>query len=384
MTEDVKAAQPSGAEKTTNTRASQSTPPEDHRPLDREQQKLMEDEHVQAAVERLTSGPDPVEEETPEPEPDPIDNTPTDTETETKPDTSTDKPVATKAPEDPPAKADPKPTEVDTSYPDEKELKGYTGNSQRRIRQLVAARKSVEEKAAKHEEEVSRLKDRAKYRDDMEARLTEHKIDPKAWDQWTSLGLLVQQEPGKAAQILAAMAKNLGLDPSELADPKKADDAKLDADLAEMVASFDMTEPAAAKIQASRRKSPAPAQRFTPERAEAQELRPAPSLSVDPVAVGNQAILAVDTEYRKKYPDQWDKMVDDVMTEMAQYKGSPPHLWGKLARDCAERVVKRKVSAAVPPDPSMRSTGNRRARDEDQNTREGFAEAIASGKFFST
>jgi hypothetical protein len=152
----------------------------------------------------------------------------------------------------------------------------------------------------------------------------------------------------------------------------------LDDDLAEMVASFDMTEPAAAKIQASRKASrPAPTQ--TPE-----SVRPGPSLAVDPVERGNAAIQAVDAEYRSKYPDQWDKLVDDVMAEMVQYQGSPPHLWGKLARDCAERVVKRKVSVAIPPDPSLRPSGVRRARDEDPNSREGMAEAIASGKYFST
>ena len=99
---------------------------------------------------------------------------------------------------------------------------------------------------------------------------------------------------------------------------------------------------------------------------------------------GNKAISQVDAEFRAKYPDQWDTLVADVMAEMTQYKGSPPALWGKLARDCAERVVQRKVRAAIPPDPSLRATaGVRRVRSEDTTSREGLAEAMASGKFFS-
>jgi hypothetical protein len=374
MTDDVKAAQPSGAEKTTTTGALPSNPPEDHRPLDDEHEKLMENEHVQNIVESLTSGPDPEPEEIPVKEPEAkVDNPPT----EKEPEKSTDKPESKEKVAPPPAKEASK-SDLDTSYPDEKELKSYTGNSQRRIRQLVAARKSVEEKAAKHEEEVSHLKDRAKYRDDMEARIAEHKIDPKAWDQWTSLGFLVQQKPSEAAKVLAAMAKNLGVDPGTLTEQAKTDTTELDEDLAGMVASFDMTDTAAEKIQASRRRSPAAT------RTEDPPVKPAPSLSVDPIAVGNAGITKVDAEYRKKYPDQWDSLVDDVMTEMAQYKGSPPHLWEKLARDCAEKVVKRKVSGAIPPDPSLRPRGGRRAQDEDLTSREGMAEAIASGKYFSS
>jgi len=225
------------------------------------------------------------------------------------------------------------------------------------------------------------LREKAKYRDDVESKLTEHKIDAKAWDQWVDLGLLVQREPGKAGQILAAMAKNLGIEVSAPSTPAEKPPVSFDPDIAELVASFEMTQAAATKLQEKRSATrPEPTTRQDPPTS-APASR-SPSLVVDPVEQGNQALAAVDAEFRAKIPE-WDTLVDDVMSEMAQYKGSPPHLWGKLARDCAERVVKRKVNAAIPPDPALRPGGVRRAKTAEENSREGFAEAVASGRFFS-
>lgn len=386
MTDDVKqAAHPSGAEKTTNTGASESNSPEDHRPLDREHEELLKNEHVAAIVENLTSGAElEPEVETPEePEAAP-DKTPEQSSTPpakaeaVAPDTTKPENKTVKEPKAPAAPA------LDMSYPDDAELGRYTGHSQKRIRQLVAARKNVDERFAKVDAENKTLREKAKYRDDVESKLTEHKIDPKAWDQWVDLGLLVQREPSRAGQILAAMAKNLGVEipvaDTKPRQPPAPEAVKFDDDIAAMVASFDMTEPAARKLQASRTK--APVQTRTPDAAPAPEGTRSPSLVADPLEQGQRALTAVDEEFRAKIPE-WESLVPDVMSEMAQYKGSPPHLWGKLARDCAERVVKRKVNMAVPPDPSLRPGGVRRGKVEEATSREGFADAVASGRFFS-
>jgi hypothetical protein len=370
MTDDVKqAAHPSGAEKSTNTGASESNSPEDHRPLDREHEDLLKNEHVAAIVENLTSGPEPEPEvETPpEPEPKAADKTP-----EPPAPTSHD----SSKPEVKQVKEPAAPAATDLSYPDDAELKTYTGHSQKRIRQLIAARKSVDDRFAKADAEIKTLREKAKYREDVESKLTEHKIDTKAWDQWVDLGLLVQREPDKAGQILAAMAKNLGVAIPDGATKTPDESVQLDPDLAELVKAYEMTEAAAKKVQAKR---------TPPRRPDAPPAAPAsrgPALTVDPVDLGQQAIAAVDAEFRAKVPE-WESLVDDVMKELAQYKGSPPHLWGTLARDCADRVVKRKVNAAIPPDPTLRPGGVRRGRVEDATTREGFADAIATGRFFS-
>ena len=129
MTDDVKqAAHPSGAEKTTSTGASESTSPEDHRPLDREHEELLKNEHVAAIVENLTSGTgsEPEVETPPEPVAVP-DKTPEPPTTHAKsaaavPDPAKPEVKEVKEPKAPAAPA------LDLSYPDDAEMGKYTGN----------------------------------------------------------------------------------------------------------------------------------------------------------------------------------------------------------------------------------------------------------------
>lgn len=266
------------------------------------------------------------------------------------------------------------PDDEDDSYPDEGEVKSYPKGSQKRIRQLVAARKRVEAQLAEAQQD-------AEYKRTIDKLLTDIGTTPEAFDNWVNLGVLVQKNGAAAAPMLRRMADNLdGGSSSSTPAPQQSGGSGLDADLQEMVDNLDMTEEAAEKIQSQRRSSGAPTQQPTPQQAEGA----APRLHRDPTEVGQQAVLAVNAEYEKKYPSEWEKLVPEVQKEMAKYKGSPPTLWGQIARDAAEKVIARhKGSVSPQPDPVFRArSGGRRDSGPDVMTREGFADALLSGKLF--
>lgn len=258
--------------------------------------------------------------------------------------------------------ADAKKVDEEAGDPDDQEMRGYSRDANKRIRQLVQARKTVEAKLAEKDAEIEQLREKASYRDTLEETLKTHQVDSKTWDEWADLGLLMQRDPRKAAVILGTMAKSLGF-----RDPDGAID-KLDDDLAKMVADQEMTKEAAEKMQRHRLKlnpvilptgDPAPTQRQAPVNPQQNQPRSLPRLTRDDTEVGKRAIAAVDAEFRKKYPDQWGKLAPEVQVEMAKYKGTPPHLWGQIARDCAEKVVAKRMAKAPTttrrPDPTLRS-----------------------------
>lgn len=253
---------------------------------------------------------------------------------------------------------DPEETPKPVATDDESDDSQYGNGANKRIRQLVARNKASEAKVAELEAQVAELSDKASYRDTLEKTLTDHKVDTKTWDEWTKLGLLMQSDPARAARTLGTMAKALGYQ-----DPD-GPIAKLDADLEQLVTDQEVTKEAAEKLQRQRLKTApiaAPRQTAPTSVAPTGDQSPSlPRLTRDDQAVGAKAIAAVDAEFRKKYPDQWTKLAPEVQAEMAKYKGTPPSLWGQIARDCAEKVVaKRMAKAPTPsrPDPSLRATG---------------------------
>jgi hypothetical protein len=200
--------------------------------------------------------------------------------------------VAAKAAADK-AKAAPK-TPVD---PDQKELANYSPAAQNRIRELIKRRKATEK-------EVETVKLKAAYRDQLEARLTEAKMTPEAWDQWADLGFLIQTAPETAAKVLGTMAESLGY----AAVPKtETTPGELDKDLKELVAADEMTEKAAKAIQATRTPAkPAPKQPPMPTGQQTQ-MRRAPSLAA-PKETGEQIMARLDKEFAAAYPDQWGQV----------------------------------------------------------------------------
>lgn len=260
-------------------------------------------------------------------------------------------PPADKLPTDDPPPAAKQKAPVDDSYPTDKEIAAYSQNSQKRIRQLVDARKRVEAENAKLLKELEDARPAASYRKELDETLTKHKIAPKAWDEWSSLGVLIQTDPAKAGPVLLALADSLGFKPEAPAAPKGP--VTLDPDLAKLVADNEMTKEAAEAIQRKFARPPA-----APAPTEPVPL--APRLAVDPVKKGAADIAAVNAEYAKRYPDQWESWAPEVMAAMAEYKGSAPHLWGKIAKDCAEKVIAKKASKRAPViDPVTRSSGGR-------------------------
>jgi hypothetical protein len=256
-----------------------------------------------------------------------------------------------------PEKAD-KAAAGDNDDPDAEEQANYTHEANRRIRQLIARRKEAEAKLAEKDAEIESLREKASYRDTLEQTLQTHKVDTKTWDEWSKLGLLMQSNPVRAAVILGTMAKELGYRDPE--GPIK----EFDKDLAALVEKQEMTKEAAEAVQRTRIAAAPVVERQTqmpPGQPTGDARTPSlPRLTRDAVEIGQRAIAAVDAEFRKKYPGEWDKIVGDVQTMMAEYKGSPPTLWGKIARDCAEKVVaKRMAKAPKPnrPDPTLRATG---------------------------
>lgn len=275
----------------------------------------------------------------------------------------------------------PKPIEQDDDSNDDQ----YGNGANKRIRQLIARNKTAEARIAELEAERDGLTEKASYREILEKTLTDHQVDTKTWDEWTKLGLLMQSDPARAARTLGTMAKALGYQ-----DPD-GPIAKLDADLEEMVKSNDMTAEAAEKMQRQRIKTaplPPIQRQADPTQSENNNRSPSlPRLTRDDQAVGAKAIAAVDAEFRKKYPDQWTKLAPEVQAMMAEYKGSPPNLWGKIARDCAEKVVAKRMAKApksTRPDPSIRATGGSARTVTRKNTgpatsKSELADRIAAG-----
>lgn len=274
----------------------------------------------------------------------------------------------------------------DDQDPDEQETAGYTRDANKRIRQLVERRKAAEAETAKLREQIGELQDKASYRDVLEKTLTEHKLDTKTWDEWTSLGLLMQSNPQRAAVTLAQMAKALGY-----RDPE-GPIAKFDDDLEAMVKDQEMTKEAAEKLQRQRLvQQPISVPRNTqqqPTQTTDPRSPSLPRLTRDDIAVGQKAIGVVDAEFLKKYPDQWPKLVGEVQTMMAEYKGSPPALWGKIARDCAEKVIRKRLAKAPAtsrPDPTLRASGGSSSRTVTRNntgpakSKSELADRIAAG-----
>ena len=276
--------------------------------------------------------------------------------------------------------------------PDEDERQSYSRDANKRIRQLIEKRKAAEAAAAEKDAEIEQLRVKASYRDDLEKSLADHKVDTKAWDEWTQLGLLMQRDPARAAVYLGKMAQTLGYQ-----DPD-GPITKVDKDLEDLVAAQEMTKEAAEKIQrtriASRMQAP-PVPRQPTEAAPTATSDPRspslPRLTRDEADVGRAAIKAVDAEFRKKYPDQWDKIVGEVQAEMALYKGSHPSSWGKIARESAEKIVAKRVAKAPKssdrPDPSLRATGGSSRAVTRNNTgpaksKSELAERMAKGTLF--
>jgi soluble cytochrome b562 len=304
------------------------------------------------------------------------DTSPITEEGETKPDAKPDEEAK------PPVKPTPDAIKPDDSYPDEDEVKSYPKGSQKRIRQLVAARKRTEE-------ELAQARQDAAYKRDLDTFLNEIGTTRESWDNWTDLGALVQKNGAAAAPILRAMAENLakatGTAPATssapASRPASAPSRGLDPDLQKFVDDLDMTEEAANAIQATRanyRAAPvAPAPR-------APDGRAAPRMAEDVIAAGNAAVNLVNDEYAKRYPSEWEKMIPEIQKEMARYKGSPPTLWGQIARDAAEKVVARRKGKGSPqPDPVSRAnSASKRGNGPDLTSREGFVDAMLSGKLF--
>ena len=267
--------------------------------------------------------------------------------------------------------------------PTEEELRQMSRNENARIRSLVKRRKAAEAEVAKREERIAELEHKAAYRDSLDTVLKTNGISQEAWDQWQDLGLLMQTEPQRAAILLNQMSKSLGY--QEITDSTPV--SKLDDDLTKMVADTEMTKEAAEKIQRQRmrdaqmavvrqpRKTQVPQQRQqqqhqpdTTQRSQASQL---PRLSQSDLDRGAAAVKAVNAEFAKKYPDQWASMVPEVDKLMKTYQGTPPHLWGKIARDCAEKVVAKRTAKSVVtrrPDPTMRATSGGGTRSSQRNS----------------
>jgi hypothetical protein len=369
------------ASSTEDQRTEAASQADNEQPLDPAHQEMADSPILKDLIEKLapTDGAPsddnqpPVDDDDEKP---PADEPPADDPADDK--TTDDAPPAEGPPAEKPP-ADDKPAEkpkpaVDDSYPTDKEIAGYSSNSQQRIRQLVAARKRVEAENAKLLKELDEIKPAASYRKDLDETLTKHKIAPKAWDEWSSLGVLIQTDPAKAGPVLLALADSLGFKPATGTPPAKGEKVTLDPDLAKLVADNEMTEEAAQAIQRKLARPPA-----APTNTESAPL--APRLAVDPVKKGAADIAAVNAEYEKRYPDQWKSWAPEVMAEMAKYAGSAPHLWKQIATDCAEKVIAKKASKRAPViDPVARSSGGRSsiATGGPPKNREEMAERIVA------
>ena len=321
---------------------------------------------------------------------------PKDDTKEKKPD---EKPAEEEKPADPPKETpseeapkapDTDLVEDDDSYPTEDEVEGHTPNSQKRIRQLVSARKRTEERLTEAEAD-------AIYKRELDEALDKTGTSQESWDHWTDLGFLVQQGEPSVPGLLRKMADNLDgaagrpLPKQDPPDPATA--GKLDEDLQAYVDALNMSPEAAEKMQAERHKAaPAPTPAAAPAAAPQQPDQPqhfGPRLSQnnnDEAAkkAGDAAIAKVNDEMAKKYPSEWEKMVPEVTTEMAKYAGTAPAQWGSIARDAAEKVIARHKGKVTPePDPTLRSNGGGPKKEAVIETREDFVDAMLSGRMFS-
>jgi hypothetical protein len=295
-------------------------------------------------------------------------------------DTDADNSTSTTLKEDPPAKPtdEKKPAAEPEEDPDPtpEEVKTFTPNVQKRIEQLARKRRAAEERA-------NQLALKAKMVDDLDQQLSTHKIERAVWDQWQQLGFLAQTDPKSAAKVLAHMAKNLAPEVvAELTErAAKAPEAQataLDDDLQKMVDDFEISPEVATKLQA--RRAP-PKTEATNGEPKAPPRVPIPTMSDMDIRAGEEAIKAVDAEFRQKYPRDWEKLAPKVNQMLTEYRGIAPSKWGKIARECAEKVVA-SHSEVDEIDPVARTTA-RRSSTSPVSSREGLAAAIANGSLFT-
>jgi hypothetical protein len=243
------------------------------------------------------------------------------------------------------AKAGTDADDEDDSYPDEAETAAFSPNAQRRIRQLVAQRKRAESQLAEALED-------AQYRRGLKTTLKNVGITPEAFDEWTQLGIVVQTDPAAAAKVLGRLAETLGYTPA------KAEPDRLDDDLKALVDDDQMTEAAAKRIQATRKQ---PSRAADPTQQPRTAVAPAevPSLVKKPES-GAQIMARLDAEFATKFGTDWEGLAKEVNAELANYRGTPLHLWERTIRDAVARVAQRKPSTvSKTPDPVSRGSGGR-------------------------
>jgi len=268
--------------------------------------------------------------------------------------------------------------EDDDSYPEDEEINGYTQNSQKRIRQLVAARK-------RSEEQLSDFEADADYKRQLDNTLSELGTKPEAWDNWVQLGFLLQKGEAAVPGILRNMADNLETDaggaPTRPPAATPAADAPLDADLKGYVDSLEMSEEAAAAVQATRKPAPAAA----PQQDQGGHSI-GPRLSDSDADYGQRSIAAVNDEMAKKYPSEWEKLVPEIEKEMAKYAGASPRQWGRIARDAAEKVIRRhKGNVSSDPDPTLRGGGKGPKKQVTAlDSKDDFVDSMLDGSLFSS
>ena len=94
----------------------------------------------------------------------------------------------------------------------------------------------------------------------------------------------------------------------------------------------------------------------------------------------------MNDEFAKKYPSEWEKLIPEVEKEMKAYSGASPRSWGKIARDAAEKVIRRhKGDVPSEPDQVVRTNGKAPKKTVSVNdSKENFVDSMLSGDLFSS
>ena len=244
------------------------------------------------------------------------------------------------------------------------------------------------------ERELTEAKAQSAYLTALNTRMEESDIKSSDMDAWIQLGFDVQSDAEQAPYTFLQLAVNTGLSHEQIAEALgivAAPAGALDADLQKMVDAFDLSEEAAATLQAGRPAAKAsttiqrPAHRPASEQAAPTAL---PSLGA-PTGVSEDqatdAVAAIDAEYAAKYPQEWPKWRAELRTKLAEQTGLPLSLWASTTRDLAELVVQSHKQAPVKPGRSSLRGGGKRppAKPKDTNSRASLLDRMTSGSILS-
>lgn len=224
-----------------------------------------------------------------------------------------------------PAATAPEDLELQDEDPSEVEVKRYSPNAQKRIRQLAG--------------KVRDMQPVADFGHDLLVQLKANDIPPDEFRQWTDLGIRAVKGDPAVGEHLYNMAIRAGFTPPAPAEPQLAvEDA---AWIRKQIDDGAITPDAGIALAKKLAKTAAPAQKPAAPRPVPARPQQQSANQINPQAreAAVQTIGARAKAFETQYPADWAKLQPQITAELKKYQGNPPESWPAIFTAVVEKVI---------------------------------------------